>query len=79
MKFRIRTKMVDKIPGNFKNKYKNTQNGLQCTLCPSEMTQNHCIICPERALMRQDLDVNDLDDLVIYFNRILSDKPKENQ
>ena len=76
MKFRIRTKMVKDIPGNFKNKFKNTSNGLTCSLCPSEMTQNHCIICPERVLMRQDLVMTDLDDLVIYFKRILSDKDK---
>ena len=75
MKFRIRTKMVNNIPGNFKNKYKNIPNGLKCTLCPSQMTQNHCIECPEKVLFRQDLDMKDLDDLVVYFNRIFSDKP----
>jgi hypothetical protein len=38
MKFKIRTKMLEKIPGNFIDKYKNQENGLKCNLCPEEMT-----------------------------------------
>ena len=74
MKFKIRTKMVEKIPGNFKNKYKFQPNGLTCNLCPDEMTQNHCEVCPGRSQLRQDLDMTNLDDLVTYFNIILSEK-----
>jgi hypothetical protein len=73
-KFKIRTKMLEKIPGNFKNKYQNQENGLKCNLCPAEMSQNHCIVCPERAEMRTGLNMNNLDDLVNYFGQILSDK-----
>ena len=40
MKYRMLTKMVDTIPGNFNKKFKNLQNGLNCTFCPDEMTQN---------------------------------------
>ena len=29
LKFKVRTKMLDKIPGNFKNKYKFNQDGLK--------------------------------------------------
>ena len=47
MKFKIRTKMLERIPGNFKNKYKYQENGLKCNLCSEDMTQNHCKICPE--------------------------------
>ena len=74
MKFKIRTKMLDKIPGNFKNKYQNRENGLKCNLCNEEMTQDHCKICPERCEAREGLDMNNLDDLVTYFQLILSDK-----
>ena len=74
MKFKIRTKMLEKIPGDFKSKYKNQENGLKCNLCTEEMTQNHCKVCPERAELRKDMDMNNLDDLVIYFTHILSDK-----
>ena len=49
-KFKIRTKMLENIPGNFKKKYKNTENGIRCDLCPDEMTQNHCVICEEEPL-----------------------------
>ena len=63
--------MLENIPGNFKNKYKNIENGLTCDLCPEEMTQNHCVICPGRKEERKNLDLNSLDDLVLYFRIIL--------
>jgi hypothetical protein len=74
MKFKIRTKMLERIPGNFKNKYKFQENGLKCNLCSEDMTQNHCRICPERVSLREDLDLENLDDLVTYFKLILTDK-----
>ena len=76
MKFKIRTKMLDKIPGNFKNRYKENENGLKCDFCIDDLTQNHCVICPERIIMREGLDMTNLDDLVIYFKDILSDLRK---
>ena len=51
--------------------HKNIENGLICDLCPEEMTQNHCVSCPERQEDRTGLDMNNLDDLVIYFTNIL--------
>ena len=77
MKFRIRTQMVDKIPGNFKNKYKFGKEGLKCIYCFDEMTQIHCTICPGRSEMRSGLDMNNLDDLVTYFQRFLSEEAKK--
>ena len=74
MKFKIRTQMLERIPGNYKNKYKYQENGLKCNLCLEEMTQAHCKICPERISIRKDLDLENLDDLVIYFKHILTDK-----
>ena len=73
MKFKIRSKMLDKIPGNFKNRYKNIQNCLKCLFCDEDMTQNHCLLCPGRQEHRKNLDMTNLDDLVIYFNAILGD------
>ena len=75
MKFKIRTKMLEKIPGNFKNKHRFDQNGIKCNLCPADMTQNHCIICPGRISMRKDLNLNNLDNIVEYFTQILNEKP----
>ena len=45
---------------------------MKCNLCPEEMTQNHWLICPER--MRRGLDMSNLDNLVTYFEELLSDK-----
>ena len=45
-------------------------------LGPEEMAQNHCKICPARLELRDNLDMENLDDLVIYFQAILSDKTK---
>ena len=70
-KFKIRSKMLEKIPGNFKNKFKNIENCLQCIFCDEEMTQSHSIVCPGRREHRQNLDMTNLDDLVSYFNTIL--------
>ena len=60
-KLKIRTKMLEKVPENFKNMHKNIENGLKCDLCPEEMTQNHCVLCPERKEDRKGLDMNNLD------------------
>jgi hypothetical protein len=70
-KFKIRSKMLENIPGNFKNKFKNIENCLQCIFCSEEMTQSHCIVCPGRKEHRKNLDMTNLDDLVSYFNSIL--------
>jgi hypothetical protein len=72
LKFKIRSKMVDRIPGNFKNRYKYSEEGLNCTDCMVELTQDHCVICPSRASLREDLDMSRLDDTVIYFKRYLA-------
>ena len=38
------------------------------------MTQNHCIVWPERVALKQNLNLEKLDDLGSYFQEILSDK-----
>ena len=76
IKFKIRTKMLEKVPGNFKNKYKNAENGIQCDFCLEDMTQNHCVVCPGRKEDREGLDMSNLDDLVIYFTNILDQSSK---
>ena len=44
MKFKIRTKMLENVPANSKNRYHYTEMGLNCVHC-----QNHLALCPERA------------------------------
>ena len=72
LKFKIRSKMVDNIPGNFRNRYKYQEEGLNCTECKIEMTKQHCTICPAIANIREDLDMTSFDDVVTYFKRYLT-------
>ena len=76
LKFKIRTKMVEKVPGNFKNRYLYNEIGVNCSDCKVELTQNHLTLCPARASLRRGLDMSKLDDAVIYFRRYLTDVKK---
>ena len=71
MKFRFRTKMTKNIPGNFKNNFKYNQADMLCSFCPVNLTQEHLLICPKRSKFREDLDMNNLDDIIIYIRRTL--------
>ena len=77
MKFKIHTKMVDKIPGNIKNKFRYKEAGLNCTFCKDKFTQVHCTICPARAEFRKGLEITKLYDMVVYFRRFLTDDDKK--
>ena len=61
--------MVDEIPGNFKNRYRYNEEGLNCSDCKVEMTQYLCTIFPSRASLREGLDMSSLDNAVVYFRR----------
>ena len=50
--------MLQKIPGNFKNLYKNVDNGIKWEFCFEDMTQNHCVLCPRRKEDRKGLDIS---------------------
>ena len=68
--------MVPKIPGNFKNKYRvkgATSEGLACPYCAQEeiMTQSHCMSCQGWSQLRDGLDMTKIDDLVIFFRKLL--------
>ena len=65
--------MVEKVPGNFKNRYYYNEAGVNCSSCKVELTQNHLTLCPARANMREGLDMSKLDDAVTYFRRYLSE------
>ena len=68
--------MVEKVPGNFKNRYIYNETGVNCSDCNVELTQNHLALCPARASMRRGLNISNLDDAVIYFRRYLADVKK---
>ena len=76
--FRIRTKMVQKIPGNFKNMYKNNKAGLKCSFCTeSIMTQSNCNSCPGMVTLRDGLELMKMDDMVVFFRRIVKERSKK--
>ena len=80
MAFRVRSEMVDEIRGNFKDKYRRTggEAALACQVCPSGLieTQSHCVQCPKWQDLRLWLELNKMEDLVTFFQRLLNEKVK---
>ena len=81
MKFKIRTHMVPKIPGNFKNKFQvkgKVSEGLACQHCGQgeKFTQSHSLTCPAWTDIRQGLDMSNGDDLVVFFRKLLVERAK---
>ena len=85
MAFRIRCQMVKNIPGNFKNKYRcnkktetsddNDDEGLICSCCRKEiMTQAHCVVCPAWVKLRDGLDMDSIEGLVIFFQNLIEER-----
>jgi hypothetical protein len=78
LKFKIRTHMVKHVPGNFKNKFRNKEDGLKCHYCTEiEMTQEHCVKCPGLEEMREGLDMSEMNDLVTFFKRYMKAESKK--
>ena len=76
--FRIRTKIVSQIPGNFKNMYKNTENGLNCSHCSEPvMAQSHCISCPGMAELRDGLELSEINGMMTFFRRVRKERDKK--
>ena len=80
MAFRIRCEMVQDIRGNYKDKFRR-QGGeiaLECQDCLTNeiQTQSHCLICPRWEKLREGLELNKLEDMVKYFQKLLSERMK---
>ena len=75
MAFRVRSHLVPKISCNFKNKYKNSENGLTCSYCKEnvDMSQSHCLQCEAWVDLRSDLDLTNIEDMVAFFRRMLKE------
>ena len=81
-KFRIRTEMMKTFKDNYRSKYRERGRGeeeddpgLQCKDCSephSPDSQSHCLRCPAWENMRTGLDLEDIEDLVTYFQRVLA-------
>ena len=70
--------MLENIPGNFKNEYKKEEDKLKCRHCNLDeiMTQSHCLNCSAWSDLKTDLDFTNIDDLVLFFRRMLSEREK---
>ena len=80
--FRVRTKLIKNIPGNFKNLYQNNPDGLKCSHCDETiMTQSHCVICPGMVALCDGLEMDNIGDMVTFFRKLMTErsKKKENQ
>ena len=77
MAFKIRCKMVEDIPGNFKNKYRTKarggDKGLVWKYCKEEvlLDQAHCMACPAWEDIREGLDMTNILHLVKFFQEML--------
>lgn len=86
-KFRIRTQLMKTFKDNFRSKYRqkdrgeeDSDPGLQCGDClapNTRDTQAHCLSCPAWEHERTGLDLEDIEDLVTYFRRVLEGRSKK--
>ena len=78
MAFRIRCELVKDIKGNFKSR-EGREEALKCEDCSLDQvqTQSHCVECPHWAGIREGLDLNTLEGLDTFFQRLLKERLKE--
>ena len=81
MAFRIRCELVKDIKGNFKSKYKRQggEKALKFEDCSLDQVQfqSLCMECPHWAGIREGLDLNTLEGLVNFFQRLLKERLME--
>ena len=66
-------------PSSYPHSWQPAELGCRRTLlgCNTELNQDHCVICPDRAELRAGLDMNNIDDVVTYFRRYLTNEKKK--
>ena len=81
MAFRVRCEMVDTIKGNYKDKYrrKRGEKALLCTDCSEQEvhTQTHCLTCPKWERLREGMEMDTLENMVIFFQRLIMERLKK--
>ena len=80
MAFKIRYELVEDIKANFKSKHKR-QGGEEALLCKDcackeIQTQSHCLVCPEWEEIRTGLELDKMEDLVQFFQKLLVEQAK---
>ena len=71
LKFRIRTKMVDKIAFNFSSDPKYVGRLWQCMHCECIDSQSHVLTCVGYKHLREGKKLNSDNDLVSYFREVI--------
>ena len=62
---------------NFKHDKAYEENLWRCESCCSRIeTQEHVLVCPAYAELREGLDVNNDNDLVSYFEKVMKIRDK---
>jgi hypothetical protein len=81
MAFRIRCEMVKEIKGNFKDKYrrKGGEEALKCDDCDCDQveTQSHCLVCPHWNDIRRGLELDKMDGMVTFFQRLILERLRD--
>ena len=79
--FRIRCEMVKEIRGNYKDKFrrKGGEEAILCPECPAQETetQSHCIVCPRWDSIRSGLELSKIEDMVVFFQKLLAERMRE--
>ena len=79
--FKIRCEMIPEIKGNFKDRYrrKGGEEALKCQECSTGEieSQSHCLVCPRWDTIRNGLELHKLDDMVIFFQKLLVERLKK--
>ena len=75
MAFRVGTKMAKTIKMNFKNSHRQNLKCDRCDMGENE-TQCHAMTCRGWGQQRAGLDMSRLNDIVVFFTRILEDKDR---
>ena len=75
MAYRIRCKMVKTIKENFRSSY----SDIACDNCQdgSLDSQSHAVMCPGWEEQRQGLELTKIEDMVVFFTRILKEKGRQ--
>ena len=70
--------MLAEIPGNFKNMYKNNEEGLRCSYCPegAVLTHGHCLQCPLWEEQRSGVELSNIDGMVTFFKNMLAERER---
>ena len=82
---RVRLEMLETFKDNYRAKYRtlgrgeeDRDPGLACGDCgQSRDSQSHCLVCPSWQEARERLDLDCIEDIVLYFQRVLKGREEK--